>query len=61
MKKHADILRPKFEAVLDVLERELGGLEIGSWISLTADTLSLLMQWKAAQRRSLQRRKRQVL
>ena len=28
---------------------------------LTADTLSLLMQWKAAQRRSLQRRKRQVL
>ena len=33
MKKHADILRPKFEAVLDVLERELGGLEIGSWIT----------------------------
>lgn len=32
MKKHADILRPKFEAVLDVLERELGGLEIGSWV-----------------------------
>ena len=31
MKKHADILRPKFEAVLDVLERELGDLEIGSW------------------------------
>ena len=28
MKKHADILRPKFEAVLDVLERELGGLEM---------------------------------
>jgi len=32
MKKHADILRPKFEAVIDVLEKELGGLEIGSWI-----------------------------
>ena len=32
MKKHADILRPKFEAVLNVLEKELGGLEIGSWI-----------------------------
>jgi DNA-binding transcriptional MocR family regulator len=31
MKKHADILRPKFEAVLEVLDRELGGLEIGSW------------------------------
>lgn len=32
MKKHAEILRPKFEMVLDTLERELGGLEIGSWI-----------------------------
>ena len=32
MKKHADILRPKFEAITDVLEKELGGLEIGSWI-----------------------------
>ncbi|MDO5293169.1 MAG: aminotransferase [bacterium] len=31
MKKHADILRPKFEAVLDILDRELGELEIGSW------------------------------
>ena len=33
MKKHADILRPKFEAVLNGLESELGGLEIGSWIA----------------------------
>ena len=32
MRKHADILRPKFEAVLDVLDRELSGLEIGSWM-----------------------------
>ena len=32
MKKHADILRPKFEAVINGLEKELGGLEIGSWI-----------------------------
>ena len=32
MKKHAEILRPKFEAVLDGLEKELGGLGIGSWI-----------------------------
>jgi DNA-binding transcriptional MocR family regulator len=31
MKKHANIMRPKFEAVLAVLEEELGGLEIGSW------------------------------
>ena len=32
MRKHAEIMRPKFEAVLDVLEKELGGLEIGSWV-----------------------------
>lgn len=31
MKKHADIMRPKFELVLDTLERELGGLGIGTW------------------------------
>lgn len=32
MEKHAAILRPKFDAVLDCLDKELGGLEIGSWI-----------------------------
>ena len=31
MKKHAAIMRPKFEAVLKVLEDELGGLGIGTW------------------------------
>ena len=31
MIKHAQILRPKFEAVLRVLEDELGGLGIGEW------------------------------
>lgn len=31
MKKHAAILRPKFEAVIQVLEQELGGLGIGQW------------------------------
>lgn len=31
MKRHADIIRPKFEAVLSVLEKELGGLGIGEW------------------------------
>lgn len=31
MRKHADILRPKFEMVEQILEEELGGLEIGSW------------------------------
>lgn len=32
MKQHAGLLRPKFEAVLDTLDAELTGLEIGSWI-----------------------------
>lgn len=32
MKKHADFLRPKFDAVLEILERELGGTGAGSWI-----------------------------
>lgn len=31
MRKHADLIRPKFEAVLETLQRELGGLEIGQW------------------------------
>ncbi|MCM1158123.1 MAG: aminotransferase class I/II-fold pyridoxal phosphate-dependent enzyme [Bacteroidales bacterium] len=32
MMKHAALMRPKFEAVLEVLNEELGGLGIGSWI-----------------------------
>lgn len=31
MKKHAAILRPKFEAVLAILEEELGGRNVASW------------------------------
>lgn len=31
MQKHAEMLRPKFEAVLKVLDEELSGLGIGSW------------------------------
>ena len=31
MKKEADIMRPKFEAVLSILEKELGGLAIAEW------------------------------
>ena len=31
MAKHAEILRPKFEAVDEILNKELGGLEIGKW------------------------------
>ena len=31
MRRHAEILRPKFELVEETLERELGGLGIGEW------------------------------
>ncbi|MBQ6614636.1 MAG: aminotransferase class I/II-fold pyridoxal phosphate-dependent enzyme [Clostridia bacterium] len=31
MKKHADILRPKFEIAYEILEKELAGTEIASW------------------------------
>jgi DNA-binding transcriptional MocR family regulator len=33
MKKHAELLRPKFEMVLDILGRELNGLDIGTWFN----------------------------
>ena len=31
MKKHADIIRPKFEAVLEILDRDLAPYGIGEW------------------------------
>lgn len=31
MRKHANLIRPKFEIVLDALERELDGMGIGEW------------------------------
>ena len=31
MRKHADILRPKFETVIQILDEELGGLGSGEW------------------------------
>jgi DNA-binding transcriptional MocR family regulator len=31
MGKHAEIVRPKFQAVGEILEQELAGLDIGSW------------------------------
>jgi DNA-binding transcriptional MocR family regulator len=33
MKKQAELLRPKFEAVLEVFERELAPVGVGSWTS----------------------------
>lgn len=32
MRKHAEFLRPKFDAVLEILDRELAGLGAGSWM-----------------------------
>ena len=32
MRKHAEFLRPKFDAVLEILDRELTGLDAGSWM-----------------------------
>lgn len=32
MMKHADIMRPKFEMILDTFSAELKGLEIGNWL-----------------------------
>lgn len=32
MRKHADILRPKFEMILDTFDRELSELGVGNWI-----------------------------
>ena len=31
MRKHADIIRPKFEAVAEILARDLGELDVGTW------------------------------
>jgi len=31
MQRHADILRPKFEAVLEILDEELGGRDVATW------------------------------
>lgn len=32
MRKHAEFLRPKFDAVLEILDRELSGLGAGNWM-----------------------------
>ena len=62
MKKHADILRPKFEAVLETSgtgTRRTWRSDPGSHHA--ADISSPLMLWTAVQRQSLQRQKRQAL
>ena len=52
MRKHADILRPKFETVLSGLKNELGGLEIGSWLEPREDTSFPLIHCLAVQKQS---------
>lgn len=32
MRKHAEFLRPKFDAVLEIFDKELGGLGVGEWL-----------------------------
>ena len=49
MKKHADIMRPKFDIVLKTFEKELGGLEIGSCLRPAADISSPLIPWMLRQ------------
>ena len=60
MKKHADILRPKFDTVLSVLESELGGLEIGSWIAPRGGYFNFLrcVGWMCQSNRSQSKRSR---
>ena len=60
MKLHADIMRPKFETVLTILEKELDGLDI-ILAAPAGRIFYLLYGWKDVQRRSLQKRVRQVL
>ena len=52
MKKHADLIRPKFEALISIMEEDLGGLDIAEWTNLRAATLLDLIQCQAAQRKS---------
>ena len=57
MRKHADLIRPKFEMVLETLDKELSGLGIGEWTKPHGDILFPLIPWKAVQKRLLQKQK----
>ncbi len=61
MKKHADIIRPKFEAVLQVLDREIGGLSIGEWNKPVGGYLFRLKRWKAVRKQSSRNVKKPAL
>ena len=61
MKKHADAMRPKFEAVLKVLDEELTGAEIGSWVKPLGGYFISLTRWKDVPKRLLPNVKKPVL
>ncbi len=61
MKKHADILRPKFELVLQHWIKNLTDLESVSGQNLTVDISFPLIQWKAVRKPSLPKQKKQAL
>ena len=52
MKKHAAILRPKFEMVEATLEKELGGLGIGGWTTPKGGYLFPSNPWTDVRKRS---------
>ena len=53
MRKHAALIRPKFQLVDDILTRELDGLGIGRMDETQReDILSPLSPWKAARKLS---------
>ena len=58
MKKHADILRPKFDIVLKTLDKELGGLGIGSWLAPRGGYFISFDLWMDVQKQSLQKLKK---
>ncbi len=49
MKRHAAILKPKFDLVAETLQKELGGLGIANWTIPKADILSVWIHGRAVQ------------
>ncbi len=62
MKKHADILRPKFETVLRQFWKEnLADLELDHGSHHVEDISSPLIRWTDVRKLSLQKQKKQAL
>ncbi len=58
MRKHADILRPKFEMIIDTFERELKGRDAG--LHPKEAILLHLRRWRAVQKPLWQKQKKPV-